>query len=164
MAFRRPQHFVLMLLVMAAFLALGTAALAGFVQTRHAGDLRNAGVPSPTGCVVRGLTGNCHHRRRFGGLAHASLSRTIAIADGNGKSHCLRAWFWWCFSGGDHPHPRQRCMMRRASRVFPVKACDFIRANQLPVLVQHVLLGWLPDLVSAGISSFDRWPCESVRR
>ena len=82
------------------------AALAGFIQTQRDGDFRNACIPSPTGCVVRGLSGNCSNRRRYSGMAWrtrtAQQQPAMEMEKATGCGPRSGG-----VSGGDPPSPRQ---------------------------------------------------------
>ncbi|MFZ1915933.1 MAG: hypothetical protein WAU58_00040 [Terriglobales bacterium] len=131
MAFRRPQDFALLLLVMGAFLALGRQ------QSRDLFKIGALGVftmltfrlQRDAWCVV--------------------LPAVAVIGD------ALTEWRWKSEEQtADDPRqwekpvvavlvlvvlivaivrlPNDAAMMKQAERAFPVKACDYIRANQLP--------------------------------
>ena len=135
LAFRRPQHFVLLLLVMAAFLALGR---------QRSRDLFKLGVMSifvmlafrvqrdvwcvvfPAIAVIADALADCQHE-----------------AEPRKSSHIWKQGWKWerslvavlvvaMFLAAVARIPSNTALMNQASRVFPVKACDFIRANQLP--------------------------------
>jgi len=131
LAFRRPQHFVLLLLVMTAFLVLGR---------QRSRDLFKIGVmvvfvmlafrvERDVWCVV--LPAIAVIADAFADVQPAPEAR---------KSGPERRWekpvvatlvlaiflvAIFCIPGSD-------ALMDRASRVFPRKACDFIRAQELP--------------------------------
>ena len=131
LAFRRPQHFVLLLLVMGAFLALGRqrsrdlfklGTLSVFVMLAFR-------VQRDVWCVV------------FPAIAIIA----DALADYHKEPELPKTtprWKWekplvavlvvGVFLAAMIRIPGSDALMRGASRVFPVKACDFIRANQLP--------------------------------
>jgi hypothetical protein len=131
LAFRRPQHFVLLLLVMAAFLALGR---------RRSWDLFKLGmlgifvmlafrVQRDVWCVV------------FPAIAVIA----DALADRQHEPEARKSvpgWKWEkplvamlvlvVLLAAIVRIPGSATLLNRASRGVPVKACDFIRANRLP--------------------------------
>ncbi len=131
MAFRRPQHFVLMLLVMGAFLALGR---------QRSRDLFKLGVMAiflvlafrvqrDTWCVVL--------------PAIAVIADAVADWRPAAGAHTRsQPWTWETplaatlvlvvFLAAIVRLPASPVLMKQVSRAFPVKACDYIRANQLP--------------------------------
>lgn len=131
MAFRRPQDFVLMLLVMTAFLALGRqrsrdlfklSVMAIFVMLAFR-------VQRDVWCVV------------FPAIAVIA----DAIAEWHGEPEprsSSQLWKWRrplvaplvlvVFLAAILRLPDSPVLMNQVRRVFPVNACDFIRANQLP--------------------------------
>ena len=97
LAFRRPQHFVLLLLVMAAFLALGRqrsrdlfkfGAMGIFVMLAFRVQRDVWCVVFPAIAVIADAVADWHHEPE----PHRRTAR-----DGNGKGRCLRCWFWRCF-------------------------------------------------------------------
>lgn len=129
MSFRRPQEYMLMLLMMAAFLALGRRrSLALFeVLTLIAGMLvafriqRDAWLVVPAIAVLSsGFRFEQKEKRAPSSLsqssarwAAASLSLVIVA---------VAALFL----------PGPQALMAKVSEDFPVKACDYIRENRLP--------------------------------
>lgn len=131
MSFRQPQHFVLMLLVMAAFFTLGR---------RRSHDLFKFGVLAIFLMLAF----------RFQRDVWCVVLPAIAVVADTGADwrrefephHSDSRWKWeWPLLAGMVlvvlvaavlRMPGNPAMMRLVSRAFPVKACDFIRANQLP--------------------------------
>jgi len=127
MSFRRPQEYVLMLLVMAAFLAIGrrravrifelVALIAGTaIAFRIQRDAWMCVLPA-----VAVLASGFHAREsevedsgavRLWKPAAVAVLATFVLA-------ALRL-------------PSQAALMGRVSQTFPVKACDYIRDNHLP--------------------------------
>jgi hypothetical protein len=130
MAFRRPQNFVLMLLVMAAFLALGRQ--------------RSRDLFKISAMVIFVMLGFRFQRDAWCivFLAIAVLAAAIPALqlepDPDGEA---RAWRWRAplaaavmislLSAAAVRLPNDEGMLRTVSRVFPVKAADYIRANRL---------------------------------
>jgi hypothetical protein len=149
MAFRRPQHFALLLLVMAAFLTLGRqrsrdlfkfGVMGVFVMLafRIQRDVWCVALPS-IAILADGLA-DCHHATespsgpvwKWEGPAAAMLVLLVlGVA-------ILRL-------------PGRAALMQRVSQDFPAKACDFIRDNHLPApLYNHLewggfLIWYLPE-------------------
>ena len=126
MSFRRPQDYLLMLLVMAAFLALGRRRSVNIfeVLTLIAGTLvafriqregwlavlpAIAVLSHGFGFTEKGREVSCEWDKRVAWLVAAAI---LGVA-------VLRI-------------PRDAMLMFRAGQTFPVKACDFIRAHHLP--------------------------------
>ena len=131
MAFRRPQDFALLLLVMGAFLALGRQ------QSRDLFKIGTLGV-----FIVLAF-----RLQRDGWCVVLPSVAVIgdAVAEWRWKSEEQTAndpWKW------ETPVavvlvlvvlvvaivrlPNDTALIKQAERAFPVKACDYIRANQLP--------------------------------
>lgn len=131
LAFRRPQHFVLLLLAMAAFLALGR---------QRSRDLFKLGVMGvfvmlafriqrDVWCVVFPAIAVI-------GDAFADCQYEVELRKSS------QGWKWEkplvavlvlvLLLAAISRIPSSKTLMDQASRVFPVKACDFIRTNQLP--------------------------------
>lgn len=133
LAFRRPQHFVLLLLVMAAFLALGR---------RHSRDLFKFGVLGVFAMLAFRV-----QRDVWCIVLPAITVIADAVADGKQEAEALtlkngQRWKWErplvavlvlaAFVAAIIRIPNSNALMIQVSRTFPVKACDFIRTNQLP--------------------------------
>jgi len=131
MAFRRPQDFVLMLLVMTAFLALGR---------QRSRDLFKLGVMGISLMLAFRV-----QRDVWCVVFPAIAVIGDALADYQHEAELWkssREWKWErslaavlvlvVFLAAIIRIPSSKALMNQASRVFPVKACDFIRANQLP--------------------------------
>jgi len=131
LAFRQPQHFVLLLLVMAAFLALGRQRSRDLFKLGMMGIFVMLAfrVQRDVWCVV------------FPAIAVIA----DAVADYQHEPEPRKSsqgWKWEkplvavlvlvVFLAAIVRIPSSNALMNQASRVFPVKACDFIRANQLP--------------------------------
>ena len=129
MGFRRPQDYVLMLLVMTAFLALG----------------RRRSVELFELLVLLGGTVVAFRIQRDGWIvvltAVAVLSRSPFLKDDERES--LRggsAWQWRAVAAataivlavGVLRLPDRNGLMNRIGENFPVKACDYIVTNKLP--------------------------------
>ncbi len=131
LAFRRPQHFVLMLLVMAAFLTLGR---------QRSRDLFKLGV---MGVFV--MLAFRVQRDVWCVVLPAIAIIADALADCRQEPEARKespGWKWEkplvavlvlaVFLAAIIRIPGSSALLDQASRAFPVKACDFIRANQLP--------------------------------
>lgn len=131
LAFRQPQHFVLLLLVMASFLALGRQRSRDLFKLGMAGIFVMLAfrVQRDVWCVV------------FPAIAIIAA----ALADNQQELEPRQnspAWKWEkalvlvlvlaVFLAAIIRIPSSPALMSRASRVFPVQACDFIRTNRLP--------------------------------
>jgi hypothetical protein len=129
--FRRPQHFVLLLVVMAAFLALGR---------QRSRDLFKLGV---MGIFV--MLAFRVQRDVWCVVFPAIAVIADAVADWQHEPEPRKSsqgWKWErrlvavlvlvVFLAAIIRIPSSKALMNQVSRVFPVKACDFIRANQLP--------------------------------
>jgi hypothetical protein len=127
MGFRRPQDYVLVLLVMGAFLALGR---------RRSRDVFKLGLLT-VGTLVA-------FRMQHDSWC-AVLPATAILADemcSRNEETERKHRNWECFSAAAlgcvilvvtaARVPDQSELMNRVSSRFPVKACDFIRENQLP--------------------------------
>jgi hypothetical protein len=131
MAFRQPRHFALVLLVVAAFFALGRRrsrdgfkfgflavfALLAFGIQREAWCVALAAV-----AVIAEAAGS----GRAGSETHAAWS------DRKWARPLLPAAVLLVLLGALVRVPNAAALMDQAGRVFPVHACDFIRANRLP--------------------------------
>jgi hypothetical protein len=131
MAFRRPQHFVLMLLVMAAFLALGR---------QRSRDLFKLGV-----LAIFLMLAFRFQRDGWCVVLPATAVIADALADWQREPEPRHSSTRWKF---ERPllaalvlvvllaaiirMPSSATLMKLVSRAFPVKACDLIRTNQLP--------------------------------
>jgi len=131
LAFRRPQHFVLLLLVMGAFLALGR---------QRSRDLFKLGVlgvfvmlafrvQRDVWCVV--LLAIAIIAGALAGWQPATESRTSS-PEWKWEKPLIVALVAAMFLVAIIRMPTSDTLMKQASRVFPMKACDLIRANQLP--------------------------------
>jgi len=131
MAFRRPQDFVLMLLVMAAFLALGR---------QRSRDLFKIGA-----MVIFTMFAFRVQRDLWCAVLPAIAVIADAVADCQSepkrqKSEQLSKWekplvavlVLVVFLVAILRLASNPVLLNRTSRAFPVKACDYIRANQLP--------------------------------
>jgi len=131
MSFRSPQNFVLMLLVMAAFFALGR---------RRSRDLFKLGAMGIFAMLAFRIQRD---------VWCAALPALAVIADavtaGQHEPESQKTgqrWRWEertaamlvvvVFLVAVIRIPTGKVLMDQASRAFPVKACDFIRTNQLP--------------------------------
>ncbi len=131
LAFRRPQDFVLMLLVMAAFLALGRqrsrdlfklGVLAIFVMLAFRVQRDVWCVVFPAVAIIADALANGRHEpepRKSSPEWKWETPLVAALVLGVFLAATLRI-------------PNGEMLMNQASRVFPMKACDFIRTNQLP--------------------------------
>ncbi len=130
LAFRRPQHFVLLLLIMAAFLALGR---------QHSRDLFKLGV---MGFFV--MLAFRVQRDVWCVVFPAIAVIAEAVADWQHEPEARKSrpgWKWEkpmvavlvlvVFLAAIIRIPSSTALMNQASQVLPVKACDFIRANRL---------------------------------
>ena len=131
LAFRRPQHFVLLLLVMAAFLALGRqrsrdlfklGAMGIFAMLAFRVQRDVWCVVFPAIAVIADAVADWHHepkpqKSRPGWKWEKPLVAALVLV---------------VFLAAIIRIPSSQALMSQAGRVFPVKACDFIRANQLP--------------------------------
>lgn len=130
MAFRRPQHFVLMLLVMAAFLALGRqrsrdlfkfSLLTIFLVLAFRVQRDGWCVVLPAIAIIADAVADLRHEtgrtsgRRWKWERPLVAALVLAVY--------LAALFHL---------PSSPALLKQASRAFPAKACDYIRANQLP--------------------------------
>jgi hypothetical protein len=130
MSFRQPQNYVLMLLIMAAFLALGrrrslrvfellaltAATLLGFRIQREAwiaALLAVAIVADATARIARDRESREESRAWWENAGCAAIVIAILVLAG------VRL-------------PHQDALRARIAQVFPVKACDFIRDHGLP--------------------------------
>ena len=129
--FRRPQHFVLLLLVMAAFFALGR---------KRSRDLFKLGVMGifvmlafrvqrDVWCVV--LPAIAVIAEAFADCQHEPEAQK-STQGWKWEKPLVAALVLIVFLAAIIRIPGSNVLMNRASRLFPVKACDFIRANQLP--------------------------------
>jgi hypothetical protein len=131
LAFRQPQHFVLLLLVMAAFLALGRQRSRDLFKLGMMGIFVMLAfrVQRDVWCVV------------FPAIAVIA----DALADWQHEPEPPKnsqGWKWEkpllavfllvVFLAAIIRIPSGEALMNQVSQAFPVKACDFIRANQLP--------------------------------
>lgn len=131
MDFRRPQDFVLMLLVMAAFLALGRqrsrdlfklSAMGMFVMLAFRVQRDVWCVVFPAIAIIADAVLDWHREpepRKSSPLWKWEKPLLAVL---------VLAVFW----GATIRLPSSPALINQASRAFPVKACDFIRANQLP--------------------------------
>ena len=158
MSFRRPQEFVLMLLVMAAFFALGRrrslevfeqmALLAGTVLAfRIQRDAWIAVLPA-IAVLADGI-----HWERVGSDAWSSISRR--------QKALAAALTTAIFIAAALRLPDRASLMNKISKNFPVKACDFITKNHLPQPLFHTyswggfLTWYLPEYPVAVDSRVD---------
>ena len=131
LGFRRPQHFVLLLLVMTAFLTLGR---------QHSRDLFKLVVMGVFVMLAFRVQRDvwCVVFPAIAVIADALPDCQPALE----PRRCSPGWKWEkrlvavlvlaVFLAAIIRIPSSNALMDQASRVFPVKACDFIRANQLP--------------------------------
>jgi len=148
--FRRPQDFVLLLLAMAAFLVLGR---------QRSRDLFKLGM-----MVIFVLLAFRVQRDLWCVALPAIAVIADALAESRPRSLLLRSggrWKWdkslvttlavVVFLAAILRVPSSETIMRRVSRVLPVKACDYIRANQLPAPLYNTyawggfLIWYLPE-------------------
>jgi hypothetical protein len=131
MAFRQPQHFVLMLLVMAAFLALGRqrsrdlfklGAMGIFVTLAFRVQRDGWCVALPAIAVIADALADWQHRPE-------PLERS---AGWEWENPLVAVLLLGIFLAAILRIPSSQTLMDQASRVFPMKACDFIKANRLP--------------------------------
>ncbi len=133
MAFRRPQHYVLLLLVMAAFFALGR---------RRSRDLFKFGVLGILAMLAFRV-----QRDVWCVVLPAIAVIADAVTEGEHEAEARTAknsigWKWEkplvavlvlaVLLGAILRIPNSDVLMTQVSPTFPVKACDFIRANRLP--------------------------------
>ena len=131
LAFRRPQHFVLLLLVMAAFVALGRQRSRDLFKLGMLGVFVMLAfrVQRDVWCVI------------FPAIAVIA----DALADPQHEPEAqksITAWKWEkpllamlvlaVFLAAIARIPGSDTLLNQASRAIPLKACDFIRANRLP--------------------------------
>lgn len=127
LGFRRPQHFVLLLVAMGAFLALGR---------QHTRDIFKLSVvvaflmlafpiQRDVWCLVLPAIAII-------GDAMADLSCEAESGSWKRQKPLLAGLVALVFLATIIRLPGTAAMMKRASRTFPVNACDFMRANQLP--------------------------------
>jgi hypothetical protein len=130
LAFRRPQHFVLLLLVMAAFFALGRQrsrdlfkldVMCIFVMLAFRVQRDVWCVVLPAIAVIGDALADCQHeaeprKSSPGWKWEKPLVAVLVLV---------------VFLAAMIRIPNSKALMNQVSRVFPVKACDFIRANQL---------------------------------
>ncbi|MGA9130897.1 MAG: hypothetical protein WB384_02740 [Candidatus Sulfotelmatobacter sp.] len=150
LAFRQSQDFVLLLLVMAAFLALGrqrsrdlfkcaVMIFSVMLAFRVARDVWCAALPAIAiiaGALPKGPREgealNSGEARKFDKPLVLALCLTLVLL---------------AFAR----IPSDEILLKRASRTLPIKACDFIRANQLPAPVFNsyawggFLIWYLPE-------------------
>lgn len=129
-AFRRPEQFVLLLLVMAAFLVLGR---------QRSRDLFKLGVMAAGAMLAFRVQRDawCVALPAIAVIGDA-LADYVPEATPPRGSH--RKWekplvamlTLVVFLAASLRVPNNESLMRRDSRVLPVKACDYIRANHLP--------------------------------
>ncbi|MDR3762541.1 MAG: hypothetical protein P4M01_00445 [Acidobacteriota bacterium] len=134
MEFRRPENFVLMLLVMAAFLALGLrrsrdvfslSALALFVMIsfrirRDAWTVVLLSIAVLAECIfVSGKQEEAEAPGRFSAPSLAGVCGLSVLLLAAAIFHL----------------PSNAVLTQRLATAFPVKACDYIRANALPAPV-----------------------------
>ena len=126
MSFRRPQEFVLMLLVMAAFLALG--------RKRSAQPVLLLVLVVGTALAFR------IQRDAWAAVLPAIAILGTAFAGQTAQSKLARPrWhrpvfvilLMVAFLVAAKRVPDQSALLAKSGRAFPVKACDFIRDNQL---------------------------------
>ncbi len=133
MDFRRPQHFVLMLLVMMAFVALGR---------QRSRDLFKLSA------IILFVALAFRVQRDVWCVVFVAIAIIADAAVGWHRSsepevrHRSAAWTWekplvaviiaLIFLVAIVRLPGNVELMSQAGRVFPIKACDFIRSNQLP--------------------------------
>jgi hypothetical protein len=131
MAFRQPQHFVLMLLVMGAFLALGRqrtrdlfklGVMGIFVMLAFRVQRDAWCVALPAIAVIADTLADSQHRPE-------PLERS---AGWKWENPLVAVLVLGVFLVTIIRMPTSQALMDTASRVLPVKACDFIRANRLP--------------------------------
>jgi hypothetical protein len=129
--FRHPQHFAFLLLVMAAFLALGR---------QHSRDIFKIGT-----MTVFAMLAFRVQRDVWCVLFPAIAIISDAMPDGESGNELPESRAAWKF---EKPLavglsvlvvllafvrvPSNQVLMSRAAAAFPIKACDFIRANRLP--------------------------------
>jgi hypothetical protein len=131
MPFRRPQDFALMILVMAAFLALGRqrsrdlfkiGALSLFIMLAFRLQRDVWCVVLPSIAVIGDACGEwCWKQRQQ------------VPSEVWGREKPLVAVIVLVLFGAAIVHlPTDPALMKQAGRAFPTKACDYIRVNQLP--------------------------------
>jgi len=168
MSFRRPQDYVLMLLVMTAFLALGRRRpldLFG-MAVLIAGTLlafriqRDAWVAVlPAIAVIGG---------GFSQKGDARQARKVSPVRSLGRWALLVAAVLVLISASRIP--KDAALMQRVARNFPVRACDFIRSNHLAQPLFNTF-GWggfltwyLPEYPVSVDSRMDLYGDESLTR
>jgi hypothetical protein len=150
MAFRRPQNFVLLLLAMAAFFALG--------RQRSRDPFKLAVMALSLVLAFR-----VQRDAWFVVLAAVAVLADFLSPDSSstelGGNHLLPRWgsavatisVLSVFAGCIAVLPHDQALLAKAARVFPAKAADFIRDNKLPApLFNHhawggFLVWYLPD-------------------
>ncbi|MGA2426746.1 MAG: hypothetical protein ABSG07_22320, partial [Terriglobales bacterium] len=134
-AFRRPQHFVLLLLVMAAFLALGRqrsrdlfklSVISIFVMLTFRVQRDVWCVVFPAIAVIADAVAGWQHEPELRKSGRRSKQTW------KWETPLLAVLVLVVFLAAAIRIPGSEALMNQVSRVFPVKACDFIRANQLP--------------------------------
>ena len=135
MSFRRPQEYALMLLVMAAFVALGRRRslkifelLALLVGTLVAFRIQREGwmAALPAVAVLSGGLGFCERRWKPSEVRTAAWERPLVTA--------LLAMM---LVTAAFRLPHQEALLLRVGETFPVKACDFVRERHLPLPMFH---------------------------
>jgi hypothetical protein len=165
MSFRRPQEYLLMLVVMAAFLAMG--------RRRSLRVFELAALVAGTAIAFR--------LQRDAWMC--VLPAVAVLADGfgsgaNAGENKSPDWSWKAVAACVAVVfvvialrlPSQALMISRVSEKFPVKACDFIRANHLPAPLFNAyswggfLTWYLPDYPVAIDTRVDLYGHEIVAR
>jgi hypothetical protein len=135
LAFRRPQHFVFLLLVMAAFLALGrqrsrdlfklgAMGVVVMIAFRVQRDLWCAIFPAIA--IIADALAKCLQNPE----AH-KIAPTKPAPQWKWERPLLAALVLAVFLAAIIHIPSDSALTIQAGRVFPAKACDFIRANRL---------------------------------
>ena len=130
MSFRRPQEFVLMLLVMAAFFALGRKrSLQAFeLIALLAATVLAFRIPRDAWIAVLAAVGVLSEGFQWQGSQPEPQS-SLPVRWEQPVAAVLAIMI---FIPAAIRLPNQSAIMNRVSQVFPVKACDFLRETHLP--------------------------------
>ncbi len=132
MSFRRPQHYILLLLVMAAFLALGRQRSRDLFKLgiMIAGSLVAFRIQRDLWCIVLPsvavLAGALRAEPR------APAERAVGTNSWKWEKPLLSVIVLAVFVAAASRIPGDNPLMHKLRGTFPVKACDFIRENHLP--------------------------------
>jgi hypothetical protein len=132
MSFRRPQHYVLLLLVMAAFLALGRQRSRDLFKLgiMIAGSLVAFRIQRDTWCIVLPSVAILADALRAEPRAPAEPA--VGANSWKWEKLLLSVMVLAVFVAAASRIPGDNALMHRLGGTFPVKAGDFIRENHLP--------------------------------